>query len=114
MGFFDGQGVKTEVTDRALNFCQSFHQQMQQTIEFSKALQSAQILVERHANVSLPNGESMSLSGFRVVDEEKLRQLSAKTMQKFVERGWMGLIYAHLISMGSMNKLVSLLQTKAQ
>ncbi|WP_158272849.1 SapC family protein [Limnohabitans sp. T6-5] len=110
LAFFDEQGIKTTVTDQALEFCKRFHIQMQQTREFSEALQAADILVDQHANITLENGETLSLSGFRIIDEHKLRQLPAKTLQKFVASGWMGLIYAHLISMGSMNKLANLLK----
>lgn len=106
VAFFDDKNEASDLTRQGLEFCKNFHIQLQQTREFCDALQAADLLMDQQANITLAEGETQNLSGFRIVDEQKFRQLPLETLQKFHERGWLGLIYAHLISTGSMGKLV--------
>lgn len=106
VAFFNDKKEASELTQQGLEFCKNFHIQLQQTREFCEALQAADLLVDQQASITLAEGQTQNLSGFRIVDEQKFRQLPAETLQKFHERGWLGLIYAHLISTGSMGKLV--------
>lgn len=104
---FDDKKEPSDLTKQGLEFCKNFHIQLQQTREFCEALQAADLLIDQQASVTLRDGQTQNLTDFRIVDEQKFRQLPAETLQKFHERGWLGLIYAHLISTGSMGKLVA-------
>jgi hypothetical protein len=110
VAFFNDKKEASDLTQQGLEFCKNFHIQLQQTREFCDALQAADLLVDQQASITLAEGETQNLSGFRIVDEQKFRQLPVETLQKFHERGWLGLIYAHLISTGSMGKLVAQLK----
>lgn len=107
VAFFDDKKAASELTQQGLEFCKNFHIQLQQTREFCEALKAADLLIDQQASITLADGQTQNLSGFQIVDEPKFRQLPAETLQKFHERGWLGLIYAHLISTGSMGKLVA-------
>ena len=104
---FDDKKEPSDLTKQGLEFCKNFHIQLQQTREFCEALQAADLLIDQQASVTLRDGQTQNLTDFRIVDEQKFRQLPVETLQKFHERGWLGLIYAHLISTGSMGKLVA-------
>lgn len=104
---FDEKNEASDLTRQGMAFCQNFHIQLQQTRDFCEALLAADLLIEQQASITLHDGQVQNLTDFRIVDEEKLRQLPVETLQKFHERGWLGLIYAHLISTGSMGKLVA-------
>ena len=54
----------------------------------------------------LPSGERFQLSGLQVIDEEKLRALDASSVNELFRHGDMKLIYAHLLSMGNMQRLL--------
>lgn len=110
MALFDDKKAASELTQQGLEFCKNFHIQLQQTREFCQALHAADLLVDQQASITLDEGQTQNLTGFRIVDEQKFRQLPLETLQKFHERGWLGLIYAHLISTGSMGKLVAQLK----
>jgi len=110
VALFDDNKEASEMTKQGLEFCKNFHIQLQQTREFCEALQAADLLVDQQASITLHDGQTQNLTDFRIVDEQKFRQLPVETLQKFHERGWLGLIYAHLISTGSMGKLVAQLK----
>lgn len=110
VALFDEKKEASALTQQGLEFCKNFHIQLQQTREFCEALQAENLLVDQQATITLHDGQTQNLTDFRIVDEQKFRQLSAEKLQTFHERGWLGLIYAHLISTGSMGKLVSQLQ----
>lgn len=107
---FDAQGEPTNLTRQALEFCTRYQQQFVITREFCEALVQADLLTAQNANVTLPNGQKSAMTGFQIVDENKVRQLSAKDLKKFNERGWLGLIHAHLIAGGSWSKVMSQMQ----
>jgi hypothetical protein len=110
VALFDDKKEASDLTKQGLEFCKNFHIQLQQTREFCEALQAADLLVDQQASLTLHDGQTQNLTDFRIVDEQKFRQLPVETLQKFHERGWLGLVYAHLISTGSMGKLVAQLK----
>lgn len=107
---FDDKQQASELTQQGLEFCKNFHVQLQQTRQFCDALQAADLLMEQQANITVDEGQTHHLTGFRIVDEQKFRLLTAEQLKEFHERGWLGLIYAHLVSTGSLAKLVAQLK----
>jgi SapC. len=102
--FVDGQ--PTELTGNALTFVKEFQAQGVFTAEFAQAVVDAGLLVDKRADISLVNGERLSLAGFKVIDEVLFNQLPAEELLAWRERGWLGLVYAHLISISSWTGLV--------
>ena len=95
-----------EVANNALQFCSAYQGQHSFTIEFTAALEKYGLLVENRASVALKTGEQLSLSGFRMVDEEKFMALPDDVFLDWRQRGWIPLIYCHLLSMGKWQSLV--------
>ena len=96
----------TEVANSALQFCSAYQGQHSFTLEFTAALEKYGLLVENRASVALKSGEQLSLSGFRMVDEQKLTALPDEIFLDWRQRGWIPLIYCHLLSMGNWQSLV--------
>lgn len=102
--FADGQ--PTALTNNALVFVKEFQAQSNFTTEFMDAVVAAGLLVDKRADITLNNGERLSLAGFKVIDEAVFNQLAVEEMMVWRERGWLGLVYAHLISVSSWSGLV--------
>ena len=107
--FFDADGKPSTLSQNALEFCKSYHSAAKQTIEFSRALHEADLLVTRQAEISTPAGRKINFSGFRIVDEKKLAELSDATFMEWRKRGWLPFIYAHLFSGAQWQRLTRLL-----
>lgn len=76
------------------------------TQEFCRRLQDSNLLVESNARAQLPDGASFNLSGLFVVDEKRLQVLDKEKVLGLFSSGELGLIYAHLMSLGNLQQLV--------
>ncbi len=92
-------GKPSLVIQRALEFCGAFQQQAELARQFAAALVEHKLLVENRAQLTLPSGMAASLSGFQIVDETRFNMLSDDVIVDWRRRGWLGLVYAHLMSM---------------
>lgn len=108
--FEDGQ--PSNLTKNAIEFCKSYQTAATQTEEFSKAVHDAGILADRRADANLADEQRVSLSGFRVIDEEKFAQLDDKTFLEWRKKGWLPFIYAHLLSNVNWQRLRNLLNER--
>jgi len=114
---FDDKGKPTPVASNALDFCRSYHVAARQTQDFGRALAAAGILVDRAAEISLPDGKRISFSGFRIIDEEKFSKLPDATIAEWRKKGWLAGVYAQLFSgfhWGTLTRLVSDKMTPAK
>lgn len=76
------------------------------TAAFMKRLDVSGLLMEANAKADLTDGRSMALAGFWIVDEARLKDLSEDTLKDWLARGELGLIYAHLLSLGNFLQLL--------
>lgn len=95
--FVDGK--PTDVLNQAMEFCGQFTREHMITQEFAKGLAALDLLVERSANVRLPDGNELNLNGFYVVDVEKFGQLPDATVLEWHRKGWLALVHQHLMSL---------------
>ncbi|TWA72856.1 SapC protein [Azospirillum brasilense] len=102
--FVDGQ--PSALTNNALEFVKEVQAQSAYTTQFVEAVVAAGLMSEKRADITLNNGERLSLAGFNVIDEAAFNQLPAETLVEWRDRGWLGLVYAHLISVSSWSGLV--------
>ncbi|MBL8508446.1 SapC family protein [Chitinimonas sp. JJ19] len=69
------------------------------------------LLHQVSASAELPGGP-VSMDGMWVVDETKLRNISAAKADEWLKNGTMSLIYAHLFSLANLDGLVNRLQKR--
>jgi len=97
---FDETGQETEYLQNATRFMREYHQRFLQTLEFGKKLNALGLLTERNARVTRDDESSVVLGQFLSVDEQALMQLTTAHVDELFRAGYMGWIYAHLISLG--------------
>jgi hypothetical protein len=89
-----------------LNLMRDYQAQALRTQEFSRHLQENDLLVESNAQAQLPDGSTFRLNGLFVVDEKRLQALDKEKAHALFASGELGLIYAHLMSLGNLQRLV--------
>ncbi|HLI11928.1 MAG TPA: SapC family protein [Alphaproteobacteria bacterium] len=104
--FVDGK--PTDVVQHALRFCAEFQAQFKATQEFVQALVEHDLLVANETRVVMKSGQQMALRGFQVVSEAKFNALSDAVFLDWRRRGWLHLVYCHLMSMANWSRLVEL------
>ncbi|MGV8961145.1 MAG: SapC family protein [Stenotrophomonas sp.] len=110
---FDEEGKDSDLLTNALQFLQEYQLHLARTREFTAALVRHELLVSKQVNVQTAAGETFSLDGFFVVDEQKLRELKGKALQELAKSGDLGWIYAHLLSLANVELLSRALDQQA-
>ncbi|EJF77859.1 hypothetical protein MCO_00738 [Bartonella sp. DB5-6] len=105
---FNSDGSISPFMEERIQFLESFKIAMEKTSEFIDALVEMDLLSEKSINVKNDKGLSAQLEHFWVVDEEKLNKLSANQLAKLHKNGFLGLIFAHLMSTHNLLKILSL------
>lgn len=103
---FDAQGQVTPYLQGLQDFLLSFHQDMVKTAQFAQRLAELDLLTERSMDYQL-GAERLSVHGFKVVDETRLRALPPDTVQELFASGALGWVHAHLLSLNTSNKLAA-------
>lgn len=103
---FDASGEPTSLTRSALAFCRDYHAQHLLAAEFGRAMAKAGLLIEHRADISLNDGQRLSLSGFRVIDSSRFDKLPDDTFLDWRRKGWLPLIYSHFFSIRAWSALI--------
>lgn len=101
----DGDEQKpTQYTNDVLEFCRRFETSGQRTKAFLDQLKDLDLLMDGEIAITrndMPD-KPFVYRGFRMVDENKLRELSAEKVEELNKSGMLMLIHAHLFSMNLM------------
>ena len=103
---FEADGKPAPALERAIDFLRRFDEEQQRTRLFCTRLVELELLKEMQADAKLPNGESLKVDGFLVVDEEKLVKLADAAVLDLHRNGMLMLIQSHLMSMINVRHLV--------
>jgi len=103
-------GEPSPFTKSAMEFCAALRQQGDATDEFVKALKEFDLLMPNDAQIDLRDGTKLQLSGFLVIDPKKFDALPDNIYLQWRKKGWIGLIYAQLLSSHRWQNLVDLTQ----
>lgn len=99
---------ETDFLKNMIQFVTNFHRDAQLTNAFATKLQSLDLLEEKNLKAELNDGREFMVSGFFVVNEDKLQKLDATKLHELFSTGELALIYAHLISLSNLNRLIDL------
>ncbi len=108
---FDANG-ESEFLKGMIQFVTNFHRDAQLTNAFAAKLHALDLLEEKNLKAEIKDGREFLVRGFYVVNEEKLHKLDAGKVHELFSSGELALIYAHLISLSNLNRLVDLKAAK--
>ena len=102
---FDGD-QPSDATQAILQFCEQFEAAGQRTAAFMEDLKKTDLLMDGEVAIQ-PEGfeQPFVYRGFRMVDEEKLRDLRGDELRKMSQNGMLPLIYAHMFSLTEMRNI---------
>jgi hypothetical protein len=112
---FENDGRNSPFLDEMIQFLQNFTKEMERTRQFVDKLNELGLLEGRSLKLSHRNGEQFNLSDFQAVNEERFLTLPDEQVLELNRLGFLGWIYAHLMSLGNANYLFEhFLAQKAQ
>jgi hypothetical protein len=103
---FEGD-APSPMTRQALEFCAAFGRDATATEEFARALKAHDLLIDRRADATLPDGRKFGLQGFQIIDREKLAALDDVVVLAWHRAGYLSLIYFHLASLDRFSALLA-------
>ena len=102
---FDGD-QPSEATKTILKFCEQFETAGQRTGAFLEDLKKTNLLMEGEVTIQPQGAEQPFVyRGFRMVDEEKVRDLRGDELRRLNQNGLLPLLYAHLFSLSQMREV---------
>jgi hypothetical protein len=102
---FDGD-QPSAATKAILEFCEQFEAAGLRTNAFVEDLVKSDLLMDGEVAIQPEGAEQPFVyRGFRMVDEEKIRNLRGDELRKMNQNGMLPLIYAHLFSLSQMREI---------
>ncbi|MFM6951220.1 MAG: SapC family protein [Novosphingobium sp.] len=96
---FDGE-EPSEATKGMLDFCKNFEEAGMRTQQFVDELNKHDLLMDGEVSIQQPGFDQPFIyRGFRMVDQEKLRDLRGDVLRTMNQNGMLALIFAHLFSL---------------
>jgi hypothetical protein len=96
---FDGE-APSETTKATLQFCEQFEIAGQKTAGFVAELKKHDLLIDGELALQIEGQDQpFTYRGFRMIDENKLRELRGDILRGWNQSGLLPLIYAHLFSL---------------
>jgi len=103
---FDADGEQTQYLAKVLDFLQDYQTHYKRTQLFCQALNELDLFEDMGAKFTLPSGEERTLTGFKVINREKLKAISQQALSTLMANDGLELIYLHLHSMRNLNKVL--------
>lgn len=104
---FDESGQPSEGTQQVLKFCEQFEQAGVRTKAFIDELVSQDLLMDGEIAITQNDNPDRPFvyRGFRMIDQEKLRELKGDVLRKWNQNGMIVLVFAHLMSLDLMRSI---------
>lgn len=103
--FFDADGERTQYLGKVLDFMQDYQAHFQRTRMFCERLVELDLLESVEAQIRLPAGGKRTLTGFKAVNRQKLKELSEDVLKTLLGRDELELLFIHLQSLRNLNRL---------
>ena len=105
---FDGD-KPSETTNGTLEFCKQFEEAGMRTQSFVEELKKHDLLMDGEVAIQQQGLEQPFIyRGFKMVDQEKLREVRGDVLRTWNQNGLLALIFAHLFSLGLISDIFNL------
>ena len=111
---FDADGNQTQYLRTVLGFLQDYQARFRRTRAYCDRLLELKLLQPTQAQFTLNGGEQRSLSGFMVVDRQKLKALPAETLSDLMAKDELECTFLHLASLRHFQDMLERVQPPAQ
>ncbi len=99
-------GQTSETTNNILKFCEEFELSAQRTNQFMKELTELDLLIDGEVSIQPSDAaQPFIYRGFRMIGEEKMRDMRGDTLRKINQNGILHLVMAHLFSMPQIREI---------
>ncbi|MBF7978369.1 MULTISPECIES: SapC family protein [Rahnella] len=105
---FSKDGSNSEFLEESIQFINGFNAEMKRTREFVDCLNKHQLLEKRSAQIISSSKVPFNVQDFLVVSEEKMAKLEGKALEELNQKGYLGWIVAHLMSLSNLPKLLDM------
>jgi hypothetical protein len=102
---FEDSGENSTLLEHAVTFLADYQREVERTQALMKQIVQSGLLEAKTVRVEREGGESQTISGFSVVDEERLQKLNGKALAQLAKTGALGFIYVHLLSLANVQRL---------
>jgi hypothetical protein len=102
---FDAEGENTAFLTNTLNFLREYQAHFARTRAFGNKLGELGLLEPVEARVPLPKDPNRRLTGFKIVNRDKLKALSGELLSQMSKTDELELIFLHLFSLRNLNRL---------
>ncbi len=102
---FTDEGENTEYLERMLSFLQEYQLQFRRTEVFCQQLKKLDLLENMQAHLSMPGGSQQSLTGFQVINRERLKTLEGDGLAELARTDALELAYLHLQSLNNFSAM---------
>lgn len=103
---FIEDGQQSPVLVKAIEFLKAFDEEAQRTAQLCARINTLGLLTDMKVDFKLPDGTSLSVDGFMVIDEAKLLALPDAVVVELHRSGALSVLHAHLLSMGNVQRLL--------
>lgn len=104
---FADNGENSAYLNKVLDFLKEYQNHFHRTQLFCKRLEELELLEPMGAQYKLPDGRAGTLSGFLVVNRDKLKKVPAEKLAELVSTDELEMIYLHLHSMSNLRKTIA-------
>src|SRR5262249_9014251 len=103
----------SEFTKNAMEFCAALRQQGDVTDAFVKELKTPNLLMPNDAKIDMRGRTQVQLGGFLGIDPKAFDALPNDVFLTWRKNGWLGYVYAQLLSSHRWQNLVDLTHARA-
>lgn len=104
------EGQPTEATTAALEFCKNFEEAGMRTQALVEELNKHELLIDGEFSIQRPDqpDQPFIYRGFKMVDQEKLREMRGDVLRTWTQSGLLAIVFAHLFSLDLIREIFAL------
>lgn len=103
---FNDKGEPSEYLEGQIGFLNMFNAELIRTKDFCSEIEKLGVFEEQPLSIQAPEGQTVSLQNFWIINPEKFANISAKELEKLNKDGTLGWVFFHLASLNNLPLLL--------